>query len=278
VLALVPDQNLGLAVSYNSPPSNARAVLFQFMDTFFPANRPTLPTRPLTAWETRAAQFNGVYLPARSAHSNPQKLLATLDSLPVKIEQGQVTAAGWNFIETHPGIFQQVEGDRVLTFWQDAGGRRWMAIGPLAYFRAAWHESPGFLLLLLAFGLLMFLPAWLGWPVWAARRRRKGLPVQSPAVLWLAALLGLFTWGLLAWLAVLLLGFQSTFVFPEHGVQQIANLLRLTVPAALLVTLAAGRAWQRRDWTLPLRLHFSLAALGALALVWLLWTNNLIGG
>jgi CubicO group peptidase (beta-lactamase class C family) len=278
VLALVPDQNLGLAVSYNSPPANPRAILFQFMDTFFPASRTALPTQPLASWETRAAQFNGVYLPARSAHTSPQKLLAALESLPVKIEQGQVSAAGWDFIETNPGIFQQMDGDRVLTFWQDAGGRRWMAIGPLAYFQAKWFESPTFSLLLLAFGLLVLLPAWLGWPVWAARRRRQGLAVQNPGALWLAALLGLFTWGLLIGLAALLLGFQRTFVFPDQGVRQIANLLWLTVPGALLVTLAAGRAWRRRDWPLPLRLHYSLAALGALALVWLLWANNLIGG
>ena len=195
ILALIPQQNLGLLVSYNTPPANGRTILFNFMDTFFPYERPELSEQPLPRWEERAAQFNGTYIPARSAHSNPQALARLLNAVPVTIDEGKVDISGWHFVETEPGFFRQAGGDRLLTFAENENGQIWMFIGPLAYFRAAWYQSPLFTFALMGVSFLLFLSTWLAWPIRSVRSSRRNLVHPKRSILWLSGSL----WPLQLW-------------------------------------------------------------------------------
>ena len=278
VLALIPEQNLGLVVSYNTSPADGRAILFRFMDAFFPVQRALLPATPLPGWEARAAAANGFYLPARSAHTTLQRVLAYLQAAPVIIANGALTYNGWRFVETEPWLFRQAAGDRVLALRQDASGQRWLFVGPLAYYRIPCQHSPGFLLPAAGFGLLVFLSAWLAWPLAAWRRRRQGRAAANGGARWLAAGLGLFNVGLLIWFALLMAGFGATFVFPQAAAGLIARLSWLAVPWTLCVLALAGRAWVRRTGGLAGRVHYSLVALAAVVFLWLFWSVNLLGG
>lgn len=276
LLALVPEEDLGLLVAYNTPPANGRLPLFRFMDTFFPVERDPLPEAPLPGWEQRAARFNGVYVPARSAHTSAHVLIRLFQTVPVTIRAGALAFGGWDFVETGPGFFQQVGGDRQVAFEQSSDGRTWLYMGQLAYFQIPWHETPGFYTLFLGFGLLVFLLAWLGWPVWSWRSARRNLPKPGAGALWLAAGLGLFLLVLLGWLAAALLGYAGTLVFPQTAIDTIGLLAWLAVPWALGVLALTARAWLRKQWTAAWRLSYSLAALAAFAWLWLFWTNHLL--
>lgn len=274
VLALLPEQSMGLVVSYNTPPADGRDILFRFMDEFFPDDRPPLDAAPLTGWETRAELFNGTYIPARSAHTTPEILVRYTSAFPVSIAQGRLSFSGWNFVEVEPGLFRQVDGDRVLAFRRGADGRRWMFVGALAYFQPPWHQTPAFLLALLAGSLLVILTAWISALIAVLRRRPGG---RGGVVWWLAGGLGLFHFALLARMAAVLLSLADRYVYHGDIVAIISGLYWLAVPWTLAVLGAAVYAWIRSEWTLAQRVHYSLVALAAAALFWFAWSVNLLG-
>jgi CubicO group peptidase (beta-lactamase class C family) len=275
LLALIPDQNLGLAVSYNTPPADdGRAILFRFMNTYFPVSYPALNDQPLSGWQERADLFNGIYVPARSNHSTSQILSRYSSAIPVTIDQGQLNFNGWDFVETEPGLFHQVQGDRVLTLEQGEDGQRWLFVGVLAYFRLPWYETPAFLLTVLGSCLLIFLSTWIAWPICAIHYRKEaGTPHQG--VLWLAGGLGLFDIGLLAWFISVLLRLAQDYVFSGQTASIITGLYWLAIPVTLAVLIIAVRTWLNRQWTLGWRVHYSLAALAATTFLWLVWNFNL---
>jgi hypothetical protein len=272
LLALVPEHNLGLVVSYNTPSVNAREILFGFMDAFFPASRTPLPQSPLPGWEDRAAQFNGFYVPARSAHTNQQILLRYHEAAPARIEQGRLTFSCWRFVETEPGLFRQQEGDRLLAFGQDANGQNWLYLGPLAYFRRAWYETSAFLLSLLGVSLLASLSAWIAWPLAASARRKTPAGRGLLTSLAFSAGLGAFALTLFTADAFLLPCLPDRLVYQPGIERLIAAVSWLAVPWAGLILAWAVRALLRREWAFRWRVYYTAAAL-----VWLLWELRLLG-
>ena len=277
ILALIPEQNLGLMVSYNTPPANGRTILFNFMDTFFPYERPELSEQPLPRWEERAAQFNGTYIPARSAHSNPQALARLLNAVPVTIDEGKVDISGWHFVETEPGFFRQAGGDRLLTFAENENGQIWMFIGPLAYFRAAWYQSLLFTFALLGVSFLLFLSTCLVWPIRSVRSSRRNLAHPKRSILWLSGSLGLFNFGLLTWMILVLVNFGENFAFLQSTVNIISGLFWLAVPWTMAVMFITIRAWLLRQWTSSWRIHYTLVSFAAVAFVFFIWSYHLFG-
>ncbi len=276
LLALIPDQNLGLMISYNTPPVEGDDILFHFMDSFFPVNRSLPDSQPLPGWEERAGQFSGTYVPARGAFTTPQILIRYASAAPVSFEAGRLSFAGWTFVETEPGLFHQVDGDRVLSLQQDADGKRWLLVGPLAFFQVPRYQTPGFLFALLGISLLVFLSAWIAGL--AAIFRRKKYTMLERAAWWLAGGLGLFNLGLLVWLAMVMLTLADRYAYHPETVRIITALSWLAVPWTLLVLGTTVFAWLRREWKLGARIHYSLVALTVSAFLWLLWSLNLFSG
>ena len=276
VLALIPEQNLGLVVSYNTPPADVRSILFQFLDSFYPDDRPPLDMKPLADWVDRAKTFNGMYVPARSAHTTAQIAVRYTEAFDVEIEQGQVTFAGRNYVETDPGIFRQVDGDRVLALHQAADGTRWLFAGPLAYFQVPWYQTPILVFPLIGISLFVFVTTWIAGL--GIILRRKNHPRSERAAWWLAAGLGLLDVALLGWLFSILLTLADRYVYQQGAVTILSTLSWVTLPWTLAVLVYAVRAWLHRQWKLSHRIHYTLVALTAAAFVWLLWSLQLLGG
>ncbi|MBI4928459.1 MAG: beta-lactamase family protein [Anaerolineae bacterium] len=276
ILALIPDQNLGLVVSYNTPPADGRMILQRFMDTFFPDTRPPLDAQPLVDWADRAKTFNGMYVPARSAHTTAQIAVRYTQAIEVEIEQGRLTFAGWDYRETEPGLFRQVDGDRVLAFKQDADGKRWLVAGPLAFFQVPWFETPILVFPLIGVSLFVFLTSWIAGLV--ITLRHKTHPIAERRAWWLAAGLSLFDVALLGWFFSVLLTLADRFVYHQRMVTIISVLSWLTIPWTLTVIGITVSAWRHEKWALSRRIHYTLVALSTAAFVWLLWSLNVLGG
>lgn len=274
MLALVPAQELGVVVAYNTPPADdGRAMLFRLMDEFFPATRTAPPAAPLPGAADRAARFNGAYAPARSNHTTAQKLVRYLETAPIALEAGRLTFNGWRFVETEPGVLQQVDGDRRLTFHEDERGQRWFFVGVLAYFQVPWYAT---IWVVLAGGVGYALV--LGSLVVSRALRRQQSTAPSWRVIVLAAGLGLFSLGLFGWLAAALLAYADTLVYPQATVDLIARLCWLAAAWTLAVVGCAVAAWTRRAWNVGWRLHYSLAAGFAVLFLWFVWQINLLPG
>lgn len=279
LLALLPDEEAGLLVSYNTPMPAGREVLVQFIDAFFPAEPANLSPRALPGWEERAEALRGTYVSSRTPHTSPQKLIGWLSALPVQpAEDGILTVGGMRFVEIEPGIFRQDNGDRTLTYRQD-GDQTWLFWGPFAYFRVPWYQTPTVHLALAAVCALIFLIGWIAWPLhaWRARRNHRILPKGVQIARWLAATLGLLNLGLLAWFLLLLLNYAATLVFPAATVALITNVYWLSVPLTVAVLLGAIWAWVRRETHWIWRVYDSTVAAAGVAFLWFLSTWNLLG-
>jgi len=272
LVALIPEQNLGLIVTYNTPPTDDKAVLFGFMDAFYPVTAAPVQAQALPGWEERAKPFTGWYVPARSVETQPGKVIRLLQTAPVAIDQGSLTFSGWKFQEVSAGVFQEVQGDRILTLNEDTSGRRWLYVGPLAYVQVSWMESPGIYLVRLVFILLAFLSVWfLG-----LMKLLKKQMVIGKAALWLAGGFGVAALGLLGWFVQVMLIYAETYVYQQETIHLISGLSWLLLPWAAAGVLVTARAWQKRLWTLGWRLYYAVIVLAMGVTVWLFFSLNLM--
>jgi len=277
VLALLPEQNVGLFVSYNTPPADGRTILSAFLDHFYPTPASTA-TDPPTDTSTRMAALQGSYVSTRVAHHSAQKLIGWLDTLQVQINDDQTLQAGpFRYTEIEPGLFKQVDGERLLTYRTDAQGRvTHLFYGPFAYFKVPWYQSLQFHLLLGAACLLLFLSAVVAWPFDWWPRRRVAAGRWAHWARGAAAGLALLNVGLVAWFLLAMVNYGQSYVYPADTV---ALLSWLWWPAPLLavaLVIMTVLIWRQHYWQWPARVHYTLVTLAAVAFVWLLVTWNLL--
>jgi proline iminopeptidase len=280
LLALLPDEKVGVVVSYNTPMSDGRGVLTHFLDAFYPVASAAEPVQPLPGWNERAELWNGVYIPSHVAQTSPQKIAGWLEAMSVQAEaDGILNVGGRRYVEIEPGIFHQQDGHRYLTFRQ-LRGQTWLFVGPLAYFQAPWHQTPTFHLALVAICALIFLSGWVAWPLAAWRERRRKL--HHARSLWAARLLaismGVFNLGLFAWFVLIMLNFSATYVYRAATVNLIVRLYWLAIPLTIGVLLLAIRAWRHREIHWGWRVHYSAVAVAGMVFLWFLYSWNLLAG
>jgi len=280
LLALLPEEGVGLLVSYNTPVSDGRAILFSFLDEFYPVDSAPLEARALPGWAQRTDAISGTYVPAQVAHTSPQKLIGWLGSLSVRAEDdGTLLVGERRYVETEPWLFHEQDGDRQITFGQEIG-RQWLFWGPLAYFKVPWYQTLAFHLPLVAACVLIFVSAWVAWPIaaWINRRRDQSSSAGTRVSHWVAAGLGLINVGLLAWFVVLMLNYGETYIYPEDRVDLIVRLYWLAVPLTGAALVLMARAWTRREQHWAWRVHYTLVAIASVSFLGFLAFWNLLTG
>jgi CubicO group peptidase (beta-lactamase class C family)/pimeloyl-ACP methyl ester carboxylesterase len=283
MLALIPAENVGFFLSYNTPVADLYQPLVSFVDHFYPAPPADVAPPPADTAQ-RIAALSGSYVSSRVAHNSPQKLATWLaESLTVRPGPGNTLIVGPRaYSEIEPGLFRQVDGPRLLTYRTDGQGRvTELFFGQFAYFKAPGYRAAGFQLLLAAGSLLILLTAGPLWLVdWFVRRRRGGLRPGWWAqwARWTAVGFGLFNAALLGWFIVSLLGFTETFVFPAATTALLTWLWWLNIPAVLALLLFTVLAWREQGWGTLWRVHYTLVTLAALLFVVFLVNWNLLAG
>lgn len=108
---LIPDENVGLFVSYNSGTGMERDALFTaFMDRFYPAHVAEEPVPSAENLEN-ASKYLGEYQSARANYSSMMKLFSLLSALSVGADQEgyltlNLTGEPQQFVEIEPGIYR----------------------------------------------------------------------------------------------------------------------------------------------------------------------------
>ena len=316
LLALLPEHNVGVFVSYNSAGgASARDTLLQaFLDHYFPAPKETF-SQPPAGFAERISQISGNYWPTLRSYTTYEKL-AVLTST-VSVNDGgngrlMISSGGqtFTFVEVAPWVFHQVDGSETVVFRADHNGTI-MLISSLpieAFNKVAWYDAPTIHLLLVLACVLLFLSALLLWPLSFVRRamrrgaRRKksgrnadleGSQAQHPDEqgkhpgkrLGLLPVLASWLAGLLCVLNVLfLIGLVLTVSNPLNiafGVPpMLTTLFALALVSAVLtvgVVVGTILAWWGRFWSAGRRVHYTLVALAALAFAWELVYWNLLG-
>lgn len=215
-LHLMPDENMGFFVSYNSAgksEESARVVLWhKILDRYFPYEPP--PAGPVTDAKKDAQVVSGYYDSSRRSETNILKVTSMLGQFkvyavadgkicisPLKDSNGELIR--WQ--EIGPMMYRNVNGQDRAAFQRDASGRLVLSIDyPFFVFqRSDWLGSKAFNSFLIIASSIVFLLVLLLWPIGGlirkhyrqtlslnAQQRRLRFLVRIVAVLNLAFLLG----------------------------------------------------------------------------------------
>jgi CubicO group peptidase (beta-lactamase class C family) len=198
-LALFPDRNLGVFVSYNSRGGGAATGEFidAFVDRYFPEEE-TIPTPP-DGFSTRAHRFTGTYRSNRYSHTSLAKLGALAGTKVSSTDRNTLRAFNSEWVEVAPLTFDEKFGDRTLVFRENDYGEithLFFAHLPiLAYEPVPFLENQILHATLAILAGILAVGTFLAWPLGWAVRRWHGVKLESEGrmpraartTLWLAA-------------------------------------------------------------------------------------------
>ena len=293
ILALLPEHNVGLFVSYNSLSSRGlpSALLDAFMDHFFPG---PMADQPISSrdFSASAGRLQGTYQVNRLDYTGGGKILGPLNSVTVQAGSNDelllnMGGPAQRFTEVAPLFFQEVDGDVRLFFREDASaGDTYLYFHNYPYMAAkkvAWYDTQLFNIILLAFCTLLFLSVLIVELVRLVvglfrRRNKQTQPRQARlahGVMVAMALLGLL---LVVGLILFVLGDSWARVSGQRGMLTVLGWMSiLAVLLAAGMIILAGLSWRAGWWRMPARLAYSLVAFGSAALVWFLAYWNQLG-
>ena len=293
IFLLLPNQNLGIFVVYNSEGGgelNLQHLGFQraFFDHYYPATA-VEPIQPPADFAERAGRLVGSYRVTVSSYSTIEKVMGLFGAFVIS-DPGDGTllfnmsGLEFRFVEVEPLYFRQVDGPFGLTFREDDRGRIthiFTDLTPMWSFeRLSWYETPAFNMGLALVSVLMFLsmiPGALIHFILDRRQRGDRKPASRGAHLAYWVILGLSLLNLLFVISTALWGNPV----PLFGISTIYRIvLGLGVLSAVLTASAlvyTVLAWKNRYWGILGRLYYTLVTVAAVAFVWFLNYWNLLG-
>jgi CubicO group peptidase (beta-lactamase class C family) len=299
LLLLLPDQNLGAFVVYNSQGGKDlvnQHLGFQraFFDHYYPA--PALkPIQPPADFTEQAGQFEGSYQitggEAGTSETTFEKVGGLFGMGTVQISDGSDGTllfknpwAEWRFVEVAPLYFRQIDGPFHILFREDDQGRithMFTDYTPMfAFEKLKWYETRGFNMALAVGCVLAFLSMIALAAIRFIRNRRqsgyrkaapRGARAAYQIVVGISVLNLLFVIGTVVW-------FNPVPLFGVSPIYKIV--LGLGVVSAVLTVGAliyGVLAWKNGYWGIATRAHYTLVTVAALAFVWFLNFWNLLG-
>ena len=294
LLLLLPDQNLGVFVAYNSDGAGRltrQHFGFQraFFDHYYPA--PALEAiQPPADFTERADRFVGAYKWTQSSSTTLEKYSSQLFGSTVYVKNpgdGTLLMAtpygDWQIVEEEPLYFRQVDRPFHFFFREDDQGQiayLFTDLTPMfAFEKTQWYETVGFNTPLLLGSLLMFLSMLIVALIRAIRNRRtneaqkstpRGARIAYQLLVGISVLNLLFVAGTFVWGPSIVFGIPLIYKF-VMGLGVLSSLL--TVGALVYVALA----WKDSYWGIAFRTYYMLVTVAAVAFVWFLNYWNLLG-
>lgn len=282
LLALFPDRNVGLFVSYNTD-TGAQArdpLLDEFVKRFFAPEQLKKPEPPAD-FEQRAQQYVGAYRTDRYSYRSFAKLAAVLGPMFVSYDGHgalRLSATGAKrWIEVEPNVFQEENGPQRIVFYTDSAGKvKGFAMAQIPVFtfeRVGFLGNPLVHLAVFAATVLACLIALIAWP-WTAIVRTYYSAGRSPErmIPIAARILG---WVTVATTLVFIGGFLSQTLDPMKVVFGIPPILEtlLTLPLViagltLIMAIIVVILWIRGRGTVFSRLMYSALTLILCAFLW----------
>ena len=297
-LLLLPEQNLGVFVVYNSLGARDGGLTTQhsgfqraFFDHYYHAPA-AAPIQPPADFAERAGRFVGLYRQSNSHSTTPEKVIGLFGALEIR-DPGDGTlllpmeGLELRFVEVEPLYFHQVDGPFALVFREDDRGRithLFTDIQPQnAFVKLDWYETPGFNMALALGSVLTFLSMIPVTLIRFIRNRRRGgdrRPAARSArvagwiILGISLLNLLFLTGVALW-------FRPMRPSELHGISLIVEIVMgLGVLAAVLTVgalVSTVLAWKKSYWSLASRVYYTLVTIAAVAFVWFLNYWNWLG-
>jgi len=283
-LLLLPDQNMGIFISGNSPGADTLryAVPEAFINHYYPAvDAPAAQSLN----DLDLSRFVGSYSPTRSSYTKMAKAIYILESFAIGATvDGVLTFGLQQFTPIEPLVFQEVGGQELLVFRQDAQGNithAFLNSHPIwAYEKLEGVQTERFQNAVSLSSLALFLLTLVIWPIVAFINHRKGKtqPRFARVARWLSAGVIVINVAVVASLFMMIFPSPLGIMVGDITLDQI--ILTFATIAAVLAFISivfVGLAWKQKYWTLFGRIHYTLVTMAGLAFAW--WLNywNLIG-
>jgi CubicO group peptidase (beta-lactamase class C family) len=290
-LMLLPDQNLGVFVAYNTDVAvlTREHAGFQraFFDHYYPAS-PVEPIQPPADFAGRASRFVGSYRNNEMAGTTALKSLGLMDAIEISDPgDGTLLVGKERFVEVEPLYFRQIDGPFGIAFREDDRGRITHLFTDrmtyVAYDKLGWYETRGFHLALALGSILIFLSMIPAAAIRAIRNRRlsgdrQTAPGGARLAQWIILGISLLNLLFLVGFALGMPAIIQNLLLDPPLITKIA--LGLGVLAAVLTVGAlvyTVMAWKDGYWSIAFRAYYTLATVAAVTFVWFLNYWNLLG-
>jgi len=315
-MVLLPEQDMGFFISYNSGDSNIRLdIISTILEHYYPIGNTTAPL-PVEDYQARTKLFTGTYRPLNADVTSFGKSMFFFSQLVevTSTDEGylSIVAAGMGgeqssvmggfegisqWVEVEPLYFEQVGGKGQLSFVQNEAGEITQMISGQGYrstfTKLPWYESQSFHMILIQLVALLLISAvistFVNWPLGVfVRKLRKKTSDEFVsrsafiARLWagiVAGMLGLFVFRAIGVLyAIGGIAGMPNFVWGiTSDMISALNNIYLPIALALPLPIFTAVAWGNRWWKMSTRIHYTLIALAVVAGIW--WANywNLLG-
>lgn len=166
MLLLLPDEDVGLFISYNTKHAEPyrNHVRDAFLDTFYPIEIEQV--QPMEGYKERTAMYVGTYKEGRGSTTNSDKLIYMI-SRGESLEDngdGTITFRDTTYYEVEPGVFREVGGQAQMRFDFDNKGNPAVLYQDYepheVYLKLDFWELPttsGLIFLLLIIGLIALM-------------------------------------------------------------------------------------------------------------------------
>lgn len=284
-LAILPENNLGFFIAYNSNESILAVNEFYaaFMDAFFPAQT-TSPPPPALSSSQNGRELAGEYRSTRSIYNHVERLITFPGETNLKVvsnRDGTLSIAGYPYYEIAPLIYKAVDWEDKVIFQRDTNGKitymQFNSIPIYAYERLAWYETSTFHLLLFSACSVLMLSALLAAVIGIFRRGERESPGSSlPGLARFCAFALSFVFLLVPVAVAIYLESNYKSSFPFYMVVALAIILvsSISVAGPVIFTVLA---WKRRFWSRAGRIHYTLVTVALLGMVWLVYYWRLLG-
>lgn len=292
LVVLIPDQNLGFFVSYNTDTAGGlwSSDLLSFVDHYFPKNK--VVPQPSGDFDAQTSRFVGYYRSARGSSTTMEKVKGLLSWAVIKpsqdgtlLWQPAFSPISIPIIEVEPLLFAEPSFGLTSVFMEDGQQNIAYIYDALPaghpYEKLAWHANP-----YLHYGLIgvcgvlfisTFLTALAGFVL---RLFKKENSVAQP--------LSRVARSLAFLVAALYLLASVIFLQSTGNGEAVAFGQMETIKVALGTWLVAASltppllvftvlSWKNRYWRVASRIHYSLVAIASLAFIWFLSYWNLLG-
>jgi CubicO group peptidase (beta-lactamase class C family) len=287
-LALVPDEKLGVFVSYNTNTGGELSFspfLTQFLDHYYPIS-PSAVAMPADATK-EAQRVQGEYEFNRRSYTTFQKAIGLAGDIRISADSGRLvmhSALGDSrLVPVGPLLYREELGDALVAFQADSGGRVVRGFfGPapmMTMERVSFGQSVTLHWFILGLGTLVFFGTVLA-AIGRFVRRRLGDARRDDALpgRWLLVTASLFQ--IVFAIAVVVIASASGGGLLNGPLTSLKVALALPVIGTICLLGAvyfASRQWRLGAGTVAARLRFSAATFVALLFTWSLFQWNLLG-
>jgi CubicO group peptidase (beta-lactamase class C family) len=302
-LALIPSENVGIFVSYNTTTGKELSMtpfLTEFLDHYYPT--PPIPVTTSDDGRAEMEHIAGTYAMMRRSYTTFQKIDVLDSAIEIEVIHPASSASSsdstrptnigslllqsslgtFELVRIGPMLYRNANGEELFAFRGELGApAEYGFIGfapPMPMERLPWYESPTLHGWLLAIAILVFIGIVFAAALRAYRKwRNRSLPFDPlPGRRWMLCV-ALCNLAFVIALAMLATEPTKLVTSPMTELKIVLALPVIACALTIGALIAAVRQWRTKAGTFAARLRYSAAIAVALAFAWSLDVWNLFG-